>query len=409
MTTPTPLPPLVEAGEPLTVEERERYARQLILPGIGVEGQRRLKNARVLVVGAGGLGSPVLLYLAAAGVGTIGVVDDDVVDTSNLQRQVIHRVPDVGRAKVDSAVDAITALNPLVTVVAHRRRLTADTAAALLAGYDLVVDGADNFATRYLVSDAAELAGLPVVWGSLLRFDGQVAVFWGRHGPTYRDLFPVPPAPGSVPDCATAGVFGALCAAIGSMMATEAIKLVTGAGTTLLGRVLVLDALGSVWRELPLAADPGRAPVTTLTAGSAESGDGPAAPVITATDLAALLADRAAGRADVDLIDVREAHEAAVVAIDGARLVPMEELLSDRVRVDPGRPVVLHCQGGTRSAVVARHLIAAGHRNVRHLEGGILAWVRDGAADGNTAAPSVVARGSAKAAPDQQEAPCTSI
>ncbi|OMH36972.1 molybdopterin-synthase adenylyltransferase MoeB [Tersicoccus sp. Bi-70] len=377
-----PLPPLVEPAELLTREETARYSRQVILPDVGLDGQRRLKNARVLVVGAGGLGSPVLLYLAAAGVGTIGVIDDDVVDTSNLQRQVIHRVEDVGRLKVDSAADAVTALNPLVTVVRHAERLTAATALDLLGRYDLVIDGTDNFATRYLVSDAAELTGRPVVWGSILRFDGQVSVFWGRHGPTYRDLFPEPPAPGSVPDCATAGVFGALCAAVGSMMATEAIKLITGTGVTLLGRILVFDALTAAWRELRVAPDPGRRPVTGLESDADDTAAEPLAtdpdvPTITATDLAALLADRDAGRVEVDVIDVREAPEAAIVAIEGARLVPMDELLSGRETVDPGRPVVLHCKAGTRSAVVARHLIAAGHADVRHLDGGILAWVRD--------------------------------
>ncbi|MEH0110938.1 molybdopterin-synthase adenylyltransferase MoeB [Tersicoccus sp. MR15.9] len=376
----TPLPPLVEPGEPLTREETARYSRQVILPGIGLDGQRRLKNARVLVVGAGGLGSPVVLYLAAAGVGTIGVIDDDVVDVSNLQRQVIHRVDDVGRLKVDSAAEAIAALNPLVTVVRHAERLTAATALNLLGRYDLVIDGTDNFATRYLVSDAAELTGRPVVWGSILRFDGQVSVFWGAHGPTYRDLFPDPPEPGSVPDCATAGVFGVLCAAIGSMMATEAIKLITGTGLTLLGRILVFDALTATWRELKVAPDPSRPAVTGLQDAQADACAAPdeaEVPTISASELAALLAERDAGRADVDVIDVREAPEAAIVAIDGARLVPMDDVLSGRVPVDPHRPVVLHCKAGTRSAVVGRHLIAAGHPDVRHLDGGILAWVRD--------------------------------
>lgn len=377
----TALPPLVAPGEPLTREETERYARQLILPGVGSEGQRRLKNARVLVVGAGGLGSPVLLYLAAAGVGTIGVIDDDVVESSNLQRQVIHHVDDVGRAKVDSAAASVLALNPLVTVVPHRERLTSTNAVDLIAGYDLVIDGADNFGTRYLVSDAAELTGRPVVWGSILRFDGQVSVFWAQHGPTYRDLFPEAPAPGTVPDCATAGVFGALCAAIGSMLATEAVKLITGTGTTLLGRVLVFDALTAAWRELPLAPDPDRAPVTSVEDASAACAVPPpgtdVVPAVSAAELAGLLADRAAGRTDFVLIDVREPAEAEIVAIDGARLIPMDDVLSGRVPVDPRRPVVLHCKAGIRSAAVARHLIAAGHRDVRHLDGGILAWVRD--------------------------------
>ncbi|NKY08002.1 adenylyltransferase/sulfurtransferase MoeZ [Cellulomonas hominis] len=237
------------------------------MPEVGEVGQRRLRNARVLVVGAGGLGSPVLLYLAAAGVGTIGVVDDDVVDASNLQRQVVHGDADVGRAKVTSAAETVRAVNPLVEVVEHRVRLTAATVADVVAGYDVVVDGTDNFPTRYLVNDACVLAGVPLVWGAVLRFDAQVSVFWaappagsGYPAVQYRDVFPEPPAPGTVPSCAEAGVLGVVCGAVGSMMAAEVVKLVTGLGDPLLGRMLVLDALGGRWRELPVRPDPpGRA------------------------------------------------------------------------------------------------------------------------------------------------------
>uniref|UniRef100_UPI000B27A009 ThiF family adenylyltransferase n=1 Tax=Cellulosimicrobium cellulans TaxID=1710 RepID=UPI000B27A009 len=286
---PPRLAPLVAPGRELTTEELERYARHLSLPGVGPEGQRRLAAARVLVVGAGGLGSPALLYLAAAGVGTIGIVDDDAVDTSNLQRQVIHGGADVGRRKVDSARDAIGDVNPHVRVVAHPVRLDADNALDVLRGYDVVLDGADNFPTRYLVSDAAEVLGIPVVWGSIYRFQGQVSVFWGRprfasdpaadvdapgrdagaapRGVTYRDVFPVPPPPGAAPDCATGGVLGAMCGTVGSVMATEALKLVTGAGTTLLGRLAVYDALDLTWRQLAVRPDPTRAPVTEVLAG----------------------------------------------------------------------------------------------------------------------------------------------
>ncbi|GAA1869302.1 hypothetical protein GCM10009751_30080 [Myceligenerans crystallogenes] len=248
-----------------------RYARHLALPGIGVEGQRRLAAAKVLVVGAGGLGSPALLYLAAAGVGTLGIVDDDVVEASNLQRQVIHGQSDLGVAKTESAAATIREVNPHVVVVGHRERLTAGNALDLLGGYDLVLDGSDSFATRYLVSDAAEILGIPCVWGALHRFTGQAATFWARpphgDGVTYRDVFPVPPPPGASPDCATAGVFGAVCGTIGTVMATEAIKLITGAGRTLLGRLAVYDALDVTWRTLTVRPDPDRAPVTELLGG----------------------------------------------------------------------------------------------------------------------------------------------
>lgn len=258
MSAPHGLPPLVEPGPPLTDAERARYARHLLLPEIGDVGQRRLRAARVCVIGAGGLGAPVLQYLAAAGVGRIGVVDDDVVDVTNLQRQVIHGHADVGRPKVDSAAESVRAIDPGVEVVPHRVRLAEDTV-DLLADYDVVVDGADNFPTRYLVNDACVRLGLPEVWGSVLRFDAQVSVFWGRPpagvpaaGVDLRDLFPEPPAEGTVPSCAVAGVLGALCGQVGSLMATEVVKLVTGVGRPLLGRVAVLDALAGVWREVPL-------------------------------------------------------------------------------------------------------------------------------------------------------------
>ncbi|MFF3065133.1 molybdopterin-synthase adenylyltransferase MoeB [Oerskovia sp. NPDC057915] len=268
----TSLPPLVAPStEPLSPQELARYSRHLALPGIGVEGQQRLRAARVLVVGAGGLGSPALLYLAAAGVGTVGIVDDDRVELSNLQRQVIHGGSDVGRPKVESARDAIADVNPHVSVRVHEHRLDASNVLDVLDGYDLVLDGTDNFATRYLVGDAAEVAGIPCVWGSIFRFQGQVSVFWSvppvGEGVVYRDVFPEPPPPGTVPDCATGGVLGAMCGTVGSVMATEAIKLVTGAGSTLLGRLAVYDSLELTWRHLTVRADPARVPVTALLAG----------------------------------------------------------------------------------------------------------------------------------------------
>ena len=369
-----PLPPLVEPGDDLTTEEVGRYSRHLLLPEIGRDGQRRLKNARVLVVGAGGLGSPVLLYLAAAGVGTIGVVDDDLVDASNLQRQVVHGTKDVGRPKVDSAADAVADVNPHVTVVRHRERITAENALALVDGYDLVLDGTDNFPTRYLVSDACVLAAKPLVWGSILRFDGQVSVFWAEHGPTYRDLFPTPPPPGSVPSCGEAGVLGAVCAMVGSVMAAEAVKLVTGSGDPLVGRLVVLDALAMTWRTLPVAKDPLAAPVTSLDHDVAPSEPAPDVPTVSATELAGLLE-----RDEVLLVDVRGGDEREIVTIPGSVHVPLVRFRSGEAarELPVGRPVVLHCKVGGRSAEALELLRAAGRDDVRHLDGGVLAWVRD--------------------------------
>ncbi|WP_298583241.1 molybdopterin-synthase adenylyltransferase MoeB [uncultured Kocuria sp.] len=381
------LPPLVDPAPELTGAELRRYARHLTVPEIGEEGQRRLKNARVLCVGAGGLGSPALLYLAAAGVGTLGVVDDDVVDASNLQRQVIHGEGTLGAPKTASAAARIADLNPLVRVVEHRVRLTAGNAEEVLAGYDLVLDGTDNFGTRYLVSDACELTGLPHVWGSILRFDGQYSVFWGAHGPTYRDLYPVPPAPGTVPSCAEAGVLGVLPGLLGTAMAVEAVKLVTGIGTTMLGRVATYDALSARWWEIPLSPTPGRAPVTTLTAAGDDgapacpaprSVTGPEdVPTVTARELEALLAARARGAADFELVDVREPYEARLAAIPGARLVPLGQFESGEAfaRIAPNRRVLLHCKAGARSERALRLLVASGHPDVAHLEGGVLAWI----------------------------------
>jgi sulfur-carrier protein adenylyltransferase/sulfurtransferase len=378
---PPVLPPLVGPGEDLTPEEARRYSRHLLLPEIGVLGQRRLKAARVLVVGAGGLGSPALLYLAAAGVGTIGVVDDDVVEDSNLQRQVLHGTADVGRPKVDSAADAVERTNPLVRVVRHRERLTADSAARLVAGYDLVLDGSDNFATRYLVNDACVLAGTPWVWGAVLRFDGHVSTFWAEHGPTYRDLFPEPPAPGTVPSCGEAGVLGGVCAMVGSVMVTEAVKLVTGSGRSLLGRVLVLDALSTTWRTLALRADPARPAVTAITAPPpAPRREEPELPAITPAELAERLRAREAGDEDFLLVDVREPEEHAAHAIPGAVLVPLRDLLDAGALagVARDRPLVLHCASGARSARALLALTARGHTDVRHLQGGITAWTAAG-------------------------------
>ncbi|MFX1818718.1 molybdopterin-synthase adenylyltransferase MoeB [Pseudarthrobacter sp. CC4] len=382
--SPVSLDPLVEPGPDLTPAEVERYSRHLIIPEIGSVGQRRLKNAKVLVIGAGGLGSPALLYLAAAGVGTLGIIDDDDVDLSNLQRQVIHGVADVGRPKIESARDAIAALNPLVDVRLHNVRLDASNALELFAGYDLVLDGADNFATRYLVNDAAAILGKPYVWGSIFRFDGQVSVFWEKFGPTYRDLYPEAPPAGSVPSCGEGGVFGMLCAAVGSLMVTEAVKLITGVGRSLLGRVALFDALGGSWREIRVSKDPAAAPITELTDYEAFCGVTPAAPsdtehTVTATQLATMLAARKAGLKDFELVDVRESGEFDIVRIDGAKLIPQGRILAGEAwnELPQDRDIVFHCKAGSRSANVLAAAQKAGYQRVSHLDGGILAWVRE--------------------------------
>lgn len=382
--SPVSFKPLVEPAGELTPAEVERYSRHLIIPEIGAVGQRRLKNAKVLVIGAGGLGSPALLYLAAAGVGTLGIVDDDHVDLSNLQRQVIHGVADVGRPKIESARDAVAALNPLVEVRLHNVRLDASNALGLFADYDLILDGADNFATRYLVNDAAAILGKPYVWGSIFRFDGQVSVFWEKHGPTYRDLYPEAPPAGSVPSCGEGGVFGMLCAAVGSLMVTEAVKLITGVGRSLLGRVALFDALGGSWREIRVSKDPAAAPITELTDYEAFCGITPALAAdtehtVTATQLATMLASRKAGLKDFELVDVRETGEHNIVSIDGSVLIPQGRILAGEAwaELPQHKDIVFHCKAGTRSANVLEAARKAGYQRVSHLDGGILAWVRD--------------------------------
>lgn len=371
------LPPLVDPGPPLTPSQVQRYSRHLLIPDVGIDGQRRLTNAKVLVVGAGGLGAPALTYLAAAGVGTIGVVDDDVVDLTNLQRQVIHSDDDIGRPKTESAAAAVGRVNPLVTVVAHRLRIDADNALQLIAGYDLVLDGTDNFDTRYLLNDACVLAGRPYVWGSILRFEGQVSVFWAEHGPQYRDVYPVPPEPGTVPSCAEAGVLGLLCATIGSLMGTEAVKLICGIGDPLVGRVLMYDALDMTFRTVRVQRDPHGAPVTALPvpagADSCEPAGVDPGAEIGAAELKALLDSGA----PVDLIDVREPAERSIAVIDGAIPIRHDDILSGAALtgLPRDRPIVLHCKSGGRSASALAVLRRAGFTDVRHLRGGILAWM----------------------------------
>jgi sulfur-carrier protein adenylyltransferase/sulfurtransferase len=373
------LPPLVEPAEELSVEEIARYSRHLIIPDVGVPGQKRLKNAKVLVVGAGGLGSPALLYLAAAGVGTLGIIDFDVVDESNLQRQVIHGVSDLGKPKALSAKESIAEINPFVNVVLHEERLDSDNALDIFRPYDLILDGTDNFATRYLVNDACVLLGKPYVWGSIYRFEGQVSVFWDQHGPNYRDLYPVPPPPGMVPSCAEGGVLGVLCASIGSVMVTEAIKLITGIGESLLGRLMVYDALEMSYRTIKIRKDPKAEPVTKLIdyeefcgVVSDEAQRAAVGATITAADLKEMLD---AGK-DPYLVDVREPVEYEIVKIPGGVLVPKDRILSGEALAElpQDKPLVLYCKTGVRSAEALAAVKAAGFRDAVHVQGGVTAW-----------------------------------
>jgi molybdopterin/thiamine biosynthesis adenylyltransferase/rhodanese-related sulfurtransferase len=384
------LPPLVHpAGppeSPLSVDEVRRYSRHLIIPDIAMAGQKRLRDAKVLCVGAGGLGSPALMYLAAAGVGTLGIVEFDVVDESNLQRQVIHGQSDIGRSKAESARDTIREINPYVTVNLHEERLDSSNAMELFAPYDLIVDGTDNFATRYLVNDACVLLGKPYVWGSIYRFDGQASVFWAEHGPCYRCLYPEPPPPGMVPSCAEGGVLGVLCASIGSIQVTEAIKLITGVGEPLLGSLMVYDALEMEYRKVTVRKDPncavcGEHPTVTelidyeefcgtVSEAAAEATVGS---TITAKELKELLdSDK-----PVHLVDVREPAEWEIVRIPGAVLVPNGEILrGDALASLPqDKQVILYCKTGIRSAEALAAVKQAGFSDAVHVQGGIASWI----------------------------------
>ena len=380
------LPPLVEPAAELTVDEVKRYSRHLIIPDVGMKGQKRLKNAKVLCVGAGGLGSPALLYLAAAGVGTLGVIDFDVVDESNLQRQIIHGQSDVGRPKALSARDSIKEVNPYVNVVVHQEALTNDNVMEIFSGYDLIVDGTDNFATRYMVNDACVLLGKPYVWGSIYRFDGQASVFWADYGPCYRCLYPEPPPPGMVPSCAEGGVLGVLCASIGSIQVNEAIKLLTGIGEPLVGRLMIYDALEMSYRSLNIKKDPdcpicGENPTITELIDydafcgvvSADAQEAAAGSTITAAELKEML-ERSD---DVFLIDVREPNEYEIVSIPGSVLIPKDQFLNGSAleRLPQDRRIVLHCKSGARSAECLAVVKNAGFSDAVHLGGGVLSWV----------------------------------
>jgi sulfur-carrier protein adenylyltransferase/sulfurtransferase len=382
-----PLPPLVEPAADLSVAEVRRYSRHLIIPEVGVSGQKRLKNARVLCVGAGGLGSPALMYLAAAGVGTLGIVEFDTVDESNLQRQIIHGQSDVGRSKAESARNSIREINPLITVVVHNEALTNDNVLDIFSRYDLIVDGTDNFATRYMVNDAAVFLHKPYVWGSIYRFDGQASVFWADNGPCYRCLYPEPPPPGMVPSCAEGGVLGVVCASIGSIQVTEAIKLLTGIGEPLLGSLVVYDALEMSYRKIKVRKDPhcavcGDNPTITGLIDYADfcgvvSEDVSAAAsgsTITAPELRDWLA---AGK-PIHLVDVREPGEFEIVRIPGATLIPKGQILSGAALAElpQDRQVVLYCKSGIRSAEALAAVKAAGFRDAVHVQGGVTAWAR---------------------------------
>ncbi|MFE2758127.1 adenylyltransferase/sulfurtransferase MoeZ [Actinosynnema sp. NPDC059335] len=380
------LPPLVEPAAELTKEEVARYSRHLIIPDVGVDGQKRLKNAKVLVVGAGGLGSPALLYLAAAGVGTLGVIDFDVVDESNLQRQVIHGQSDIGRPKAESARDSVAEINPFVKVVLHQTHLNSENALDIFRDYDLILDGTDNFATRYLVNDAAVLLGKPYVWGSIFRFEGQVSVFWedapNGQGLNYRDLYPEPPPPGMVPSCAEGGVLGVLCASIGSIMVTEAIKLLTGIGDPLLGRLMVYDALEMSYRTIKIRKDPDSPKITELIdyeafCGVVSDDAQQAAAGNTITPLE--LKQKQDSGEDFLLVDVREPHEYEIVRIPGSVLIPKDRILSGEAfaELPQDKQVVLHCKSGARSAEALAVLHQAGFKDAVHVGGGVLAWARE--------------------------------
>jgi len=388
-----PYQPLVEPAAELTIDEVRRYSRHLIIPDVGMDGQKRLKNAKVLVIGAGGLGSPALLYLAAAGVGTLGIAEFDEVDESNLQRQVIHGQSDIGKPKAVSARESVAEVNPHVRVVLHEGRLDNDNVMEVFEGYDLIIDGTDNFATRYMVNDAAYFLGIPYVWGSIFRFDGQASVFAPMLGddlPCYRCLYPEPPPPGMVPSCAEGGVLGVLCASIGSIQVTEAIKLITGIGEPAAGRLMIYDALEMEYRKLAVRKDPncalcGENPTVTglidydafCGAVSDEAAEAAAGSTISVVQLEHMLKEREEGSRDFVLIDVREPNEYEINKIPGSVLIPKDEFLNGNAfaRLPQDKQIVLHCKVGGRSAEALAAVKGAGYSDAVHVGGGVAAWV----------------------------------
>jgi adenylyltransferase/sulfurtransferase len=370
----------------LSNEEIARYSRHLIMPEVALDGQKKLKQARVLTIGAGGLGSPLALYLAAAGVGTIGIVDFDIVDESNLQRQIIHGTSDVGRPKMESARDRIKNINPNVKVEPYEEALTSENALEIFKEFDIIVDGTDNFPTRYLVNDACVLTGKPNVYGSIFRFEGQASVFYAEEGPCYRCLYPEPPPPGLVPSCAEGGVLGILPGAIGTIQATETVKLILGIGDPLIGRLLLYDALGMSFREMRLRKDPncpvcGENPTVTdlidyeefcgiLQVQQADEAN--EVPEITVRELK----ERLDTDEEISVIDVREPHEYEVANLEsqGAKLIPLDDLPERLSELDQTETIALHCKTGSRSARATRILQGAGFENVYNVKGGITAW-----------------------------------
>jgi adenylyltransferase/sulfurtransferase len=382
------LPPLVAPGRPLAVDEVRRYSRHLIIPDVAMAGQQRLMNAKVLCVGAGGLGSPALMYLAAAGVGTLGIVEFDTVDESNLQRQIIHGQSDIGKSKAQSAKEKVSEINPYVNVILHETRLDVSNVMEIFSQYDLIVDGTDNFATRYLVNDACVLLKKPYVWGSIYRFDGQASVFWAEYGPCYRCLYPEPPPPGMVPSCAEGGVLGVLCASIGSIQVTEAIKLLTGLGEPLVGSLMVYDALEMSYRKVKIRKDP-NCPICSKTPTQTEllpdyeafcgvlsdaATDAVAGSTITVQELK----NKIDHHENFYLIDVREPSEFEIVRIPGSHLIPKQGFLdgSALANLPQDKPIILHCKSGVRSAECLAVLKGAGFADASHVFGGVVAWAK---------------------------------
>ena len=381
-------PPLVSPGPALTVDEVRRYSRHLIIPDVAMAGQQRLMNAKVLCVGAGGLGSPALMYLAAAGVGTLGIVEFDTVDESNLQRQIIHGQSDIGKSKALSAKEKIAEINPYVNVILHETRLDNSNVMEIFSQYDIIVDGTDNFATRYLVNDACVLLKKPYVWGSIYRFDGQASVFWAEYGPCYRCLYPEPPPPGMVPSCAEGGVLGVLCATIGSIQTTEAIKVLTGVGEPLIGSLMVYDALDMTFRKIKVRKDPNcplcsesatqtsllpdyEAFCGTLSEAAQEASSGS---TITVQELKSKIDNKD----NFYLIDVREPSEYEIVNIPTAQLIPKQGFIDGSVlaSLPQDKPIVLHCKSGVRSAECLAILKSAGFADASHVFGGVIAWAK---------------------------------
>jgi adenylyltransferase/sulfurtransferase len=388
--TSSPLKPpaLVSPGSALTVDEVRRYSRHLIIPDVAMAGQQRLMNAKVLCVGAGGLGSPALMYLAAAGVGTIGIVEFDTVDESNLQRQIIHGQSDIGKSKAQSAKEKISEINPYVNVITHEVRLDNSNVKEIFSQYDIIVDGTDNFATRYLVNDACVLLKKPYVWGSIYRFDGQASVFWAEYGPCYRCLYPEPPPPGMVPSCAEGGVLGVLCATIGSIQTTEAIKVITGVGEPMIGSLMIYDALEMSFRKIKVRKDPncplcGENPTQTdllpdYDAFCGVLSDAAEVAVKDSTISVTELASKIDANEGFYLIDVREPSEFEIVRIPGSHLIPKQGFLDGTVlaTLPQDKPIILHCKSGVRSAECLAILKGAGFADATHVAGGVIAWAK---------------------------------